>query len=151
MAHQRKSIIQAIFLHSKQQKPYQGTLRTQKPLKLMVPDTIIFKPISGCVYHFYIAPYLAPPIILEHFFGHCGTLSGLNGPSWTFMVQTDQFFYIGLQITNKLKTSRLIRFNMCSVIQRQFICIDMSFRMIVLLFRVSRDNHGNLVNLVNNG
>ena len=51
----------------------------------MAPDTIIFKPISGRVYHFYIAPYLAPPIILEHFFGHCGTLSGLKGPSWTFM------------------------------------------------------------------
>ena len=73
----------------------------------MVPDPIIFKPISGQVYHFYSAPYLAPPIILEpftvyvyhfyiihalaplsmleHFFGHCGTLSGLKGPSWTFM------------------------------------------------------------------
>ena len=51
----------------------------------MVPDTISFKPISGCVYHFYLAPYLAPPIILEYFFGHCGTLSGLKGPSWTFM------------------------------------------------------------------
>ena len=57
MAHQRKSTIQAIFLHSKQQKPYQGPLRTQEPtpigsetslgpsmdptgpLKQMVPDT----------------------------------------------------------------------------------------------------------------
>ena len=61
MAHQSKSTIQAIFLHSKQQKPYQGTLRTQEPtpigaetslgpsmdptgpLKQMVPDNIIFK------------------------------------------------------------------------------------------------------------
>ena len=151
MAHQRKSTIQAIFLHSKQQKPYQGTLRTQEPtrigsetslgpsmdptgpLKQMVPDPIIFKPISGQVYHFYSAPYLlAPPIILEHFFGHCGTLSGLKGPSWTFMdpkmdpkmdparqisgdpwqkralqgpfrVQSDQFFQIDLKTTDKLK------------------------------------------------
>ena len=57
MAPQRKSTIQAIFLHSKQQKPYQGPLRTQEPtpigsetslgpsmdptgpLKQMVPDT----------------------------------------------------------------------------------------------------------------
>merc|ERR1711954_506183 len=56
MAHQRKSTLQ-----SKQQKPFQGTLRTQEPtpigsetslgpsmdptgpLKYMVPDTILFK------------------------------------------------------------------------------------------------------------
>ena len=50
------------------------------PLIQVVPDTIIFKPILGCEYHFYIAP-----IILEHFFGHCGPLSGLKRPSWTFM------------------------------------------------------------------
>ena len=30
-APQRKLAISAIFLHSKQQKPYQGTLRTQEP------------------------------------------------------------------------------------------------------------------------
>ena len=83
-------------------KTYQGTLRTQDsppigsetslgpsmdptgPLKSMVPDTIILKPFSGRVYHFYIAHYLDPPIILEHLFGYCGTLSGLKEPSRTF-------------------------------------------------------------------
>ena len=51
LANQRKSTIKGIFLHSKQQKPYQGTLRTQEPtpmgsetmdptgpLKYMVPE-----------------------------------------------------------------------------------------------------------------
>ena len=27
----------------------------------------------------------SPSNHLEHFFGHCGTLLGLKGPSWTFM------------------------------------------------------------------
>ena len=102
------------------------------PLKQTVQDPIILEPISGCEYHFYIVHHLAPLTILEHFFGHCGTLSGLKGPSWTFMdpkmdpkmdparqisgdpwqkralqgpfmVQTDQYFQIGLQTTDKLK------------------------------------------------
>ena len=49
-------------------------------------DLIISEPISGCIYHFYIAHHLlAPPTILKHFFGHCRTLPRLKGPSWTFM------------------------------------------------------------------
>ena len=49
-------------------------------------DLIIFKPILGCVYHFYnVHHLLAPPTVLEHFFGHCETLPGLKEPSWTIM------------------------------------------------------------------
>ena len=69
------------------------------PLKLTVPYLIIFEPISGCVYHFYIVHYLAPLTILEHFFGHCGTHSGLKGPSWTFMDP---------QMDSKMDPARLI-------------------------------------------
>ena len=46
---------------------------------------IIFEPISGCVYIFYIVQYLAPLTIFDHFSGHCGTLLGLKGPFWAFM------------------------------------------------------------------
>ena len=48
-------------------------------------DLKISDPLSGCVYHFYIIHSLAPLTMLELFFGHCGTLPRLRGPSWTFL------------------------------------------------------------------
>ena len=47
------------------------------------PGSYDFQPYLGSYYHFYIVHYVAPLKILEHFLGHCGSLSGLKGPSWT--------------------------------------------------------------------
>ena len=103
LAHRRKSAVSAIFLHTKQQKTFQGTLGTQDltskgsktshgpsmdptgPLNWSSKFSNILEPLSGYVYHFYIIHSLAPLAMLELFFGHCGTLSRLRGPSWTFM------------------------------------------------------------------
>ena len=48
-------------------------------------DLMIFEKNPGFVYYLYILHSLAPLNILEHFFGHCGTLPGPRGPSWTIM------------------------------------------------------------------
>ena len=49
-------------------------------------DLINFEPISGCIYYYYVVCYVVAHLtILENFLGHCGTLPGLKGPSWTFM------------------------------------------------------------------
>ena len=128
--------------------PYQGTIRTQKPtligsenslgpsmdptehLKQIVPDTIVFKPISGCVYHFYIVPYLA----LKSFWNTFLVIMKLyqcsrdppgpqyepseakirgplieKGPSWSKLTN---FFYIGCQTTNKLKFTAWFEINL---------------------------------------
>ena len=87
----------------KQQKTFQGTLGTQDltfkgsktsqgpsmdptgPLNWSSKFSNILGPLSGYVYHFYIIHSLAPLTMLELFFGHCGTLPRLSGPSWTFM------------------------------------------------------------------
>ena len=44
---------------------------------------MIFKPFSLPFLHY--TYYCVPLTILEHLFGHCGTLQRLRGPSWTFM------------------------------------------------------------------
>ena len=80
-----ESLIQAIFQYSKQQKPYQGTLRTQEltpigpetslgpsmdptgPLKQMFPDTIIFK----------IRVNKNPEYVFIHFFKPCQNIMSL--------------------------------------------------------------------------
>ena len=100
MAHKRKA---AIFMHTNQQKTFQGTLGTQDLTSIgsktilgpiMDPAGLlkgtskfskILEPKSGCVYHFYIIDSVAPLTMLDYFFGDLGTLSRLRGPYWTFM------------------------------------------------------------------
>ena len=72
-----KITVMAIFLNSKQQKTYQGTLRTQESTPIG-SQTSLGPSMDP-------AGTLAPLTILEHFFGHCGTQSGHKVPSWTFM------------------------------------------------------------------
>ena len=55
------------------------------PLNCSSKFSYILEPLSGYVYHFYIIHSLSPLTMLELFFGHCGTLPRLRGPSWTFM------------------------------------------------------------------
>ena len=55
------------------------------PYRAPKVDLMIFEKILGHVYHFYILYSLAPLTMLEHFFGYCGTLPRLRGPSLTFM------------------------------------------------------------------
>ena len=152
MAPQRKSTIYAIFLHSKQQKPYQRSLRTQEPtpigsetslgpsmdptgtLKQMVPDTskdsyprqqksrkCVFWPFLNRHQKklFYSLFQTRPKYYESSKTEYSDSTSFINrltplqanfrGPliekalQGPFMVKTDQFFYIGLQTTDKLK------------------------------------------------
>ena len=48
-------------------------------------DQMIFEKIPGFVHLLYIVHSAALLNILENFFGHCGTLPGPRGPSWTAM------------------------------------------------------------------
>ena len=48
-------------------------------------DQMIFEKIPGFAHLLYIVHSAAPLNILEDFFGHCGTLQGPRGPSWTVM------------------------------------------------------------------
>ena len=163
MAPPRKSTIQAIFLYSKQQKPYQGTLRTQEltpigsetslgpsmdptgPLKQMVPDTYKDSDPSQqksrkCVFWPFLNRHqkklfyslfqnrpkyyesskteysdhpsfinrLTPLIFFQANFRGPLVEKALQGPS---MVQTDRFFYIGLQTTDKLEFTAWFQVN----------------------------------------
>ena len=46
---------------------------------------MIFEKNPGFVNLLFIVHSAAPLNIIEHFFGHCGTLPGPRGPSWTVM------------------------------------------------------------------
>ena len=61
--------------------PYRAPKRDQRIFKIL-------EPLSGCVYHFNIIDPLASLTMLEHIFGHCGTLPRVRGPSSTFMDPT---------------------------------------------------------------
>ena len=99
----QKSAVSAIFLHTKQQKTFQGTLGTQDhtsigsrtslgplmdptgPLKWTLWFLRKFQDFWENFGLFYILHSLAPLTMLDHLFGHCPTLPRLRGPSWTFM------------------------------------------------------------------
>ena len=98
-----KSAVLSIFLHTKQQKTFQGTLETQdhtsivsktilgpsmdptRPLKWTLWFLRKFRDFWENFWFFYILHSLAPLTMLEHLFGHCLTVPRLRGPSWTFM------------------------------------------------------------------
>ena len=98
-----KSAVSAIFLHTKQQKTFQGTLGTQDHTSIgsrtsLGPLMDPTGPLKGTLWFsqkfqdfgenfglFYILYSLAPLTMLDHLFGHCPTLPRLRGPSWTFM------------------------------------------------------------------
>ena len=93
----------AIFLHTNQQKTFQGTLGTQdhasivsktilgpsmdptRPLKWTLWFLRKFRDFWENFGFFYILYSLAPLTMLEHLFGHCPTVPRLRGPSWTFI------------------------------------------------------------------
>ena len=99
----QKSAVSAIFLHTKQQKTFQGTLGTQDhtsigsrtslgplmdptgPLKWTLWFSQKFQDFWENFGLFYILYSLAPLTMLDHVFGHCATLPRLRGLSWTFM------------------------------------------------------------------
>ena len=98
-----KSAVLAIFLHTNQQKPFQGTLGTQDHTSIgsktiLGPSWDPKRPLKWTLWFlrkfcdfwenfgfFYILHSLAPLTMLEHLLGHCPTVPRLRGPSWTFM------------------------------------------------------------------
>ena len=94
MAHRRKLAILAMFLHSKHQKPYQGTLGTQEPCPSMEPtgfpypvlrshnllgplkELMIFEPLSGCFLPFLQYTFSCPSKHSGTFFCHCVLYQG---------------------------------------------------------------------------
>ena len=100
MAHRRKSAILAIFLHSKHQKSYQGTLGTQElpPTGSMTSHgpslgptgsfkrTLGFSRFCKAVFTFSKKIHSLNPLnIMEHVYGHCCTSPRFREPSWTSM------------------------------------------------------------------
>ena len=60
------------------------TLHCRAPKKT-VQDLVFFLAYFRVCILFLHCTLSSPSIILDHFFVHRGTLSGLKGPSWTFM------------------------------------------------------------------
>ena len=98
-----KSAVSAIFLYTKQQKTFQGTLGTQDLTPIwsktsLGPSMDPTGPLKWTLWflrkiseflrkfrNFYFLYSLALLTMLEDLFGHCPTLPRLKGPSWTFI------------------------------------------------------------------